>query len=503
MSRRSRLRSQLQPPAKTINVASSGVPLPSAKNNPITNLIPSMVGNPQATLASSTPIYVTDSPFTYDSYTMGHYDTIFGPTMRFAQWNPDRLISQRGFLQMKEMMTMAAVRAPMMVKKASVVTEYDVKPKITDYRNPNYEKAKEMKEYCEYCLDNIKSTITRRYQPFHSVLWQLADAIHYGFGVAEKTFTKKILSGKFKGKHGLDFIAPKPCWEFGFEFFNTSSFEPAAVVPYTPMDGYQSPVPIEKVMLFTYNPDAGLPYGNGDCRANFKHYYILDNLVKFWAWSAERWGSPVLILKHPPMDDTARAEALYIASQIRNGGDVVLPQNMSYELIELRAEALRNFKEFADWNISQISLNTLGNSLTTSEGERFGSGALGNVHQGTQNTIINYCRQSLQDVVENDLFKTLIFYSYGEEYVQFSPLFRFNDKISSAELTSLATAFNQLISVGTLSPYAYEIRERLHLDPIDQDEIDEIDSVAQMLQEMKSKMQNVEKPGKQENRASK
>ena len=502
MPRSSRKQTQLQPPAKTINVASSGTPLPSNKNNPITNLIPNMAGNPAATLASSTPVYVTDAPFSYDSYTMGHYSSIFGPTMRFAQWNPDRLISQRGFLQMKEMLSMAAVRAPMMIKKASVVTNHSVVPSIDDFRDPNFEKSKLMAEYCEYCIKNIRSTITRRYQPFNSVLWQISDAFHYGFGVAELTLTKKILSGKFRGKHGLDYIAPKPAWEFGFEFFNTSSFEAAAVVPYTPMDGYQSPVPIEKVMLFTYNPDEGLPYGNGDCRANFKHYYILDNLIKFWAWSAERWGSPVLILKHPPMDDTARQQALYIASQIRNGGDVILPQNMSYELIELKAEALRNFKEFAEWNIKQISLNTLGNVLTTSEGE-VGSGGLGSVHQGTQSKLINYCKQSLQDTVENDLFKKLIFNSYGEEYVEFCPNFVFDNELSSAELTSLATAFNQLIATGAMSPYAADIRKRLHIKPIEQSEIEEIDSLAQMMSEMKSKLQNLEKPGKQANRAAK
>lgn len=162
MPRSSRKQTQLQPPAKTINVASSGTPLPSNKNNPITNLIPNMAGNPAATLASSTPVYVTDAPFSYDSYTMGHYSSIFGPTMRFAQWNPDRLISQRGFLQMKEMLSMAAVRAPMMIKKASVVTNHSVVPSIDDFRDPNFEKSKLMAEYCEYCIKNIRSTITRR-----------------------------------------------------------------------------------------------------------------------------------------------------------------------------------------------------------------------------------------------------------------------------------------------------------------------------------------------------
>ena len=475
---------------------------PTLNSNGTNPIFPSMLGNPAISGSVGNAVYVTSDDMS--KYLIGHYDTVYGPSFHFAQFNPDVLISEKGLLTMKEMHTMAAVHAPSMIKKYSVLGDrLEVVPEVTDYTKEGFKESEILAEYIKYVINNIKSSMSKRYQSFkYDVLLQLLYATDYGFCGAEININKRLKSGKWKGKYGLDRIAVKPPWEFGFDFFDLYSFEASAVVPYTPLTGYQNPVPIEKVMLFTYNPSEGLPYGNGDFRACYKHWYILDDLIRLWAVAMERWGSPILVIKYPNGNDKARSNANQIANIIRNSASVALPENLTYDTLELNAETIQNFKTFAEWNIGQIALNILGNTLTTSEGERAGSGSLGEVHQQTQVSAIDFCRRWVEDSTRNELFKKLVSYSFGEDWVPYTPHLKLSGKKAS-EILAKTQGYQMLKNMGSISPYNASIRESLDLPPIDSPEVEEITKLMEFAASL-GKLggsENIEKSGKQEDRA--
>lgn len=464
------------------------------KNADYTNYFPEGTGLG----VESKPIVMSHEDL--ESIKMGNWNSVFATSYHFAPFNPDIFISSKGYDEFEKMKTMSAVNALLNIKKYAILSgKMDVLPEITDYNHKKYKLSQELTEYCKFCVKNIRSNYTKKYQSFKDVLFQVLDGSWYGFSVSELCYTLRMSYGPFKGKVGLSYIAAKPPQNSGFGFYDKNSFEVSCIYPYTPLQGYMDPVPVEKVILYTYNPERGLPYGRGDARACWKHYYVLDSLIRFWGIAMERWGSPLLIIKYPQGNADALKEAVNVANKIKNGGSPIFPENVTAEFIKIDAQMFQGFRDAAEWNVSQIALSILGNSLTTSEGDRFGNGSLGKVHQQTQQGTIGYCRESIETLVTDQIFKRLVEYSYGIEAVPYTPHFSLGDT-KPGEFLALSQAFMLLVNMGNMSPSSEVIRETLGLPSLTESEVEDI---RQQIQETKKVMNTTptEKVGKQEDRS--
>ena len=408
---------------------------------------------------------------------MGGYDSIYASsTYKYAQNNPDPVITRIGYRTLTEMLTMAACRSPFNLKRSMVLSDGGrVVPAIVDPSDPNYAQAKEFAQFCTYMIDNIKD-VGDLVQDFRLVLWQMLEACWYGFQYSDVIW-RKLDTGPFKGNVGLAYIAAKPAQEIGFELdFNTMGVR--NIMPYTILGGYAPPVALEKGLLYTYSPQFGLPYGSGDGRACYKHYMILDNLLGFWATACERWGSPVLVMKYPAGNAAGTQAAQEVADNIRQGAAAVLPDNIEYELVKTDASALQAFKTYSDFNVEQLSLNILGATLTTGTGEGAGSYALGKVHQANTNSYVDMVQQDIEGVISYQLFRRAIRYNYGAEYEWLAPKFKLTPpQIPSGQsMLEMAQTFNLLVGMGNMDSGSNDIRAALSLPPIEKAEREILES---------------------------
>lgn len=428
----------------------------------------------RAVVQQPTPALLVDNQ--RFSSLMGAYDSIYAASFRFAQYNPDLLTTQKGYDTFDKMLTMAACRAPFNVKRHAILSDmWVVKSAIQDAKSPDFGKAAELAKYCEHLLANIEVDATDHQQDFRSVLFELLRACWDGFHVTECIW-KIQKSGPFKGKIGLEHLASKPAKEIGFDL-DLNTLAAVNIKPYTPLTGYSPAVPIEKVLLYTYAPQHGLPYGMGDARAAYKHYWILDSLLQFWAIAAERWGTPVMVVKYPAGDLKALADAQAAVDRIRQGSAPIFPANIEYEMVKIDAGTLDVFKSKADWHVAQIAQNILGNTLTTGEGERSGSMALGQVHEKTQGYSIDYVRRDIEGVVNRQLLRRAVRYSYGDNAVDLCPTFALGDS-SPSDMLAIAQACQILVSMGNMPNRSGIIRELMNITPISPEEEKDLDNMA-------------------------
>lgn len=62
--------------------------------------------------------------------------------------------------------------------------------------------------------------------------------------------------------------------------------------------GYEErELPLNKVILYTHNGKFGNPYGTSRLKRCYKNWKIKDVILKAWALTCERYGSPYTIAK--------------------------------------------------------------------------------------------------------------------------------------------------------------------------------------------------------------
>jgi Protein of unknown function (DUF935) len=415
---------------------------------------------------------------------MGAWDSVYRRSFQLAPYNPDELTSQKGFDTYRQMLTTSACRAPLNVKRYTVLQKpWKVEPCVIDPTDTRHEAAKALADHCNWVLGNILDTDTGQPQDLRTALFELLLACWQGFALAEIIW-RPLTEGPYSGKLGLKYLAAKPAKQIGFDL-DTDTLAVREIRPYTPTGGYGKPVSPTKVVLFTYNPYSGLPYGDGDGRAAYKHWWQLDALQKFWSMALERFGSAFILAKYPAGNATALQEVLTALDRIRQGSPAVLPREADAELMQVAASAFEGFRDAADWHTQAIAQNVLGNTLTTGEGKRVGSMALGKVHQETQDVGLGYLRSDLESVINIQLIRRIVLYNFGPAALALCPRFSLGNW-DSKDLLSLSKAFTLLTEGRMVARRAKWVREEMGLPPMDPDEeqmLDEEEEQERQLQQ--------------------
>lgn len=397
---------------------------------------------------------------------LGAYNGIYATSYKLAPYNPDLLTTQKGFAIYEQMLTMAACRAPHNVRRYAVLQKpWTVVPAITDPGDPRAEQAKTLAEAATWALSNILDPQTDEPQDFRAVLFELLAATWTGFQVTEIHW-RRLDDGPFAGKLGFRRFYAAPPQQIGFDL-DPADLSVQAIRPYTLAGGYGEPVPPAKVLRYTYTPEQGLPYGRGDGRACYKHWWSLDALLKFWGISLEVWGVPFLKAKYPSGNQQARAAALEVLGKIRQGAPALFPDDVDADVIAAgNGGALDVFRSAADWHTQQCATEVLGASLTTGEGRRTGSMALGRVHQDTTQTGLEFIKEDLEALITQQLLRRFVRVNFGPEAVALCPHLSLGDWDESDRLKT-AQMFDLLIHSNVVHRRAKFIRHELGLPPLD------------------------------------
>jgi phage gp29-like protein len=289
-------------------------------------------------------------------------------------------------------------------------------------------------------------------------LFELCDAIAKGYAVSEilwgPTADGRIGIAEIKSRHQRRFVfAADGALRL---LSDQNSSEGAAVPP-------------RKFLIHTFMGEHENPYGTGVLSRIYWYYWFKKNAVKFWALFAEKFGGPTAVGKYPAgTDPAARAALLAALNALQQETVVTIPNNMTAEFLEAqRRGSIDTYSEFMAYLDRQETLAILGQTLTSGEGDRSGSLALGRVHADVRQDLLEADATSLLGVINGQLVPWLVDWNW---IVTAYPKFTF--KLDPPEdLVQLATRDKTLQAMGVPIPRSYAQRRYGIPDPETPDDV--------------------------------
>lgn len=148
-------------------------------------------------------------------------------------------------------------------------------------------------------------------------------------------------------------------------------------------------LPGRKFIVHRFGDKLGDPYGRGLGHQLYWWCFFKRLGVQFWLTFAEKFGTPTVVGKVPitmssPEEDILLEKLENIAQQTA----MTIPDDAVVEFLEASRSGQVTYPELVEYCDRMITIAVLGETLTTSEGNA-GSRALGQVHQGVKDEIID------------------------------------------------------------------------------------------------------------------
>ncbi len=272
---------------------------------------------------------------------------------------------------------------------------------------------------------------------WEQALDHLLDALAYGFALVEVVWRVDRATGHV----GVERLVPHAPWEFAFDaqgglwrlgdgMARRPSSARAASDPVAPPLLWPRPgevyvsahgaqrMPERKFLIFVSQPTVERPYGTPLAARVYWYSWFKRQALQDWAQFNANFGSPTPLARYaattPPSDVDRLTEAL---ERLREQSGLVVPETISVELLESRraSAGASSFRELADWCNDEISKVVLGQTLTTSEGRRSGSLALGRIHEAVRHDYLVADARALGQVLTRQLVRWIVDFNFGTE----------------------------------------------------------------------------------------
>lgn len=266
---------------------------------------------------------------------------------------------------------------------------------------------------------------------FDGAMLSLLDAIGKGFAVVE------VLWNVNRGAIGVDALKVRPQGRFRFskdgrlmlrgqpglnlarrdDFPTTSSTSPSPTLSKSSGILCDHTVPPRKFLMMQFNATAENPYGRGLLAKAYWYYWFKKNNLKFWVLFNEKFGAPTIIGKYRiGASEEERNRLFEVVQSLQNDTGVTIPENLALEFLEAkRSGTINTYRDLCDWCNDEISKLTLGATLSTGEGRRSGSLALGKVHERVRSEYVEADARNLMEVINNQLIRWLVDFNFGTD----------------------------------------------------------------------------------------
>lgn len=219
---------------------------------------------------------------------------------------------------------------------------------------------------------NAADFIWKCFSEYMSVSWTqvLTEALlmlDFGYYLFEKVYDIRVIDGqpriiwkKFAPRHPLNVVE----WKFD------SNGGPASIEFGAPEDASQVQtvnIPIDKLVVFTHQREAGNIMGVSALRSAYKHWYFKENLYKIDAIQKERHGIGIPIIQLPPNPspkDVALADQIGRNLRVNEKAHVVLPAGWSIEWADLKGQPVDCIPSVEHHN-RMILVNVLGDLVAS------------------------------------------------------------------------------------------------------------------------------------------
>ena len=349
-------------------------------------------------------------------------------------YNPDELITKKGYKIIKKMMTDGHVKGCVNTLKMSTLgSGWEILPASDD---PT---AIEHAEFINSVIDNCLTG------SFYDDLLNVLNGLENGWSVSEKNW-KIIDKGRWKGKIGLASIKDKDPEEYSPI---TDSFGNLTGIINTGNQSadYGRKYPINKFIVHTFWKKYENIFGESVLRAVYRHWWSKDNIIKFWNIYLNKFGMPTVVAKYTSgASDEEQKEVIEILKTIQTETGVTIPDDFDLKLLEAMRRGDAGYESAINLHNAEMSKAIFGQTLTTEQGS-IGSQALGNVHFDILVFYVEHLQRLLQEVIDEQLIRQLIDFNFSDvteyPYMQMKSIVK-DDKHKQVEL------FNKAVKDGTI-----------------------------------------------------
>jgi len=359
--------------------------------------------------------------------------------------NPDDLVGRKGLETYLAMSNDAQVKACMAIKKGAVLSRgWEVRPIASDGA-----RGKDVAEFCRWSLEELDGSII-------TVLWNVCDALTMGYSLQNFVW-QEIPSGPWAGKWAPLFIKSKDPAEWSFV---VDGYRNVVAVKHEPT---QEVVPRNRFVIYAYNPSYSNPYGTSDLRACYRSWWSKDFLTRFWNLYLEKYGAPTVRGTYRRGTPAAQqAELLRILGTIQKNSAIVVPDDMTAELLETIRQGDVGFRIAVEYHNREIAKSILNVTMVTDEGAQgVGSFAMAKVHLDVLRMCMKGMKLDLeQTVMKEQVLRPMVRLNFGVDV----PVPDFNlGPLEDREIEPLSSAVKALVECGVLDPKDPFIRDYLGL----------------------------------------
>ncbi len=327
--------------------------------------------------------------------------------------NPDRQASRRGIEYLETHVESDGQYKSQIESRISGVLKnrYEIEPghQIIDGKKVVTQRDAEIAEFVRWNLEHVPSFITD--------LKAMLSAISRGFSLSEINW-KRITSGQYAGKIGIQNIRHKEQRYFSFAFDDMGYFQPTMVDP-----EYRR-LPLNKFIHVISGIDDEKPFGTPLASPCSFYTWLKKGGFKDWSYFQTRFGQPLVkvgVPENTQTGDDADKAATRIFEAAERGTGIKVPKNLDVSFLEAMRSGTATQKDFVDACNREISVTVLGVTLTTDEGKNTGTHALGSVHAEKEATTILFDSIMLSSAINDQLIKRLVNFNFPgvENYPRF------------------------------------------------------------------------------------
>ncbi len=174
-------------------------------------------------------------------------------------------------------------------------------------------------------------------------------------------------------------------------------------------------MPRSKFVLYANRSGYGRVKGLSDLEAAYKHWQSKQTLLAAWKLHLERFAMPTVLGSYErglPADD--QAAILAALQRLQDNTAIVYPNQIEISTLGGNKEQSTGFMDALDFHNREIARSILGQTLTTDEGRRVGSLALGKVHLQVLLLQLEAVRRELADTVMTEqVIRPLVELNFG------------------------------------------------------------------------------------------
>lgn len=224
-----------------------------------------------------------------------------------------------------------------------------------------------------------------------TILRQAMDAFAHGWSIQE------LVVEPNDGQWWLKSVRPKNPRFFTVEF--DAYEQPLQLKLQLPGEEEQF-FPTERFVIYRNRATYGKPYGTSDLEAAIPHYLAKKDLLEAWKLHLEKFASPTLLGRFSRSASNEDQSALLRSlERLNKNTAIVFPNEFEISTLGEQSAASTGFMEAIEFHNREIARAILGQTLTTDEGRRVGSLAMGKVHLQVLLLQLQSIRKELADEV--------------------------------------------------------------------------------------------------------